>query len=73
VARLPTGRKWGVCEARVTRIRNLHGWTKATRALTWDRCVLEGNPSLVLEGMIIGAYAIGLQGYIYVRNEYPLR
>jgi NADH-quinone oxidoreductase subunit F len=38
-----------------------------------DRAVLEGNPHSVLEGMIIGAYAIGSNhGYIYVRNEYPL-
>ncbi len=38
-----------------------------------DRAVLEGTPHSVLEGMIIGAYAIGSnQGYIYVRNEYPL-
>jgi NADH-quinone oxidoreductase subunit F len=38
-----------------------------------DRCVLEGNPHLVLEGMMIGAMAVGAQkGYVYVRNEYPL-
>lgn len=38
-----------------------------------DRSLLEGNPHSVLEGMLIGAYAIGShQGYIYVRNEYPL-
>ncbi len=41
-----------------------------------DRSVMEGNPHLVIEGMIIGAYAIGHpgkpHGYIYVRNEYPL-
>ncbi|MDA8123783.1 MAG: 4Fe-4S binding protein [Deltaproteobacteria bacterium] len=38
-----------------------------------DRSLLEGNPHLVLEGMIIGAYAIGSsEGYIYARNEYPL-
>ncbi len=38
-----------------------------------DRSLLEGNPHSVLEGMIIGAYAIGShQGYIYVRHEYPL-
>ncbi|MBN2468083.1 MAG: NADH-quinone oxidoreductase subunit NuoF [Deltaproteobacteria bacterium] len=38
-----------------------------------DRALLEGSPHSVLEGMIIGAYAIGCgQGYIYVRNEYPL-
>lgn len=38
-----------------------------------DRSLLEGNPHLVIEGMAIGAYAIGVkEGYIYVRNEYPL-
>jgi len=38
-----------------------------------DRSLLEGNPHAVLEGMTIGAYAIGSSdGYIYVRNEYPL-
>jgi NADH-quinone oxidoreductase subunit F len=38
-----------------------------------DRCLLEGNPHSVIEGMIIGARAIGAtHGYIYVRNEYPL-
>jgi len=38
-----------------------------------DRSILEGNPHLVLEGMIIGAYAIGSsEGYVYVRNEYPM-
>jgi len=37
-----------------------------------DRAVLEGNPHSVLEGLIIGAYAIGAsKGYIYVRQEYP--
>lgn len=38
-----------------------------------DRSLLEGNPHRVLEGMIIGAFAIGAgEGYIYVRDEYPL-
>ncbi len=38
-----------------------------------DRSLLEGNPHSVMEGMLIGAYAIGAShGYIYVRNEYPL-
>ncbi|MGD0779734.1 MAG: NuoF family protein [Dehalococcoidales bacterium] len=38
-----------------------------------DRSLVEGNPHSVLEGMIIGAYAIGShEGYIYIRNEYPL-
>jgi len=38
-----------------------------------DRAVLEGNPHSILEGLIIGAYAIGChEGYMYVRQEYPL-
>jgi NADH:ubiquinone oxidoreductase subunit F (NADH-binding)/(2Fe-2S) ferredoxin len=38
-----------------------------------DRSLMEGNPHSIVEGMIIGAYAIGAhQGYIYIRNEYPL-
>jgi NADH-quinone oxidoreductase subunit F len=38
-----------------------------------DRSLLEGNPHSIIEGMIIGAMAIGSsQGYVYVRNEYPL-
>ena len=38
-----------------------------------DRAMLEGDPHAVLEGMLIGAYAIGASyGYIYVREEYPI-
>ncbi|MFZ2472332.1 MAG: NADH-ubiquinone oxidoreductase-F iron-sulfur binding region domain-containing protein [Methanothrix sp.] len=38
-----------------------------------DRALMEGNPHSVLEGLIIGAYAVGSHtGYIYVRMEYPL-
>jgi NADH-quinone oxidoreductase subunit F len=38
-----------------------------------DRALLEGNPHSVLEGLAIGAYAIGAkEGYVYVRQEYPL-
>ncbi len=38
-----------------------------------DRALLEGNPHSVLEGLIIGGYTIGArEGYIYVRQEYPL-
>ncbi len=38
-----------------------------------DRSLLEGNPHAVLEGLTIGAYAVGAhEGYIYVRQEYPL-
>ena len=38
-----------------------------------DRALLEGDPHAVLEGLLIGAYAIGAsEGYIYIRAEYPL-
>jgi len=69
-----TGRKWSYC-------RNAQQKTKyvicnadeGDPGAYMDRSVLEGNPHAVLEGMIIGAYAIGShQGFIYVRNEYPL-
>ena len=38
-----------------------------------DRSLMEGDPHSVIEGMIIGAYAIGAhQGFVYVRDEYPI-
>ncbi len=38
-----------------------------------DRSIIEGNPHSVIEGMVIGAYAIGSgKGYVYIRAEYPL-
>ena len=38
-----------------------------------DRSVVEGNPHAVIEGMLIGAYAIAAPyGYVYIRAEYPL-
>ncbi len=38
-----------------------------------DRSALEGDPFIIIEGMTIGAFAVGAsQGYIYVRAEYPL-
>jgi NADH-quinone oxidoreductase subunit F len=38
-----------------------------------NRALMEGNPHSILEGLIIGAYAIGAhEGFIYVRQEYPL-
>ena len=38
-----------------------------------DRSVLEGDPHAIIEGMLIGAYAIGAnEGYVYCRAEYPL-
>ncbi|MFC1846657.1 NADH-ubiquinone oxidoreductase-F iron-sulfur binding region domain-containing protein [Chloroflexota bacterium] len=70
----PTGRKWTECrEAPGDEKYVICNADEGDPGAYMDRCVLEGNPYLVLEGMMIGAYAIGAQkGYIYVRNEYPL-
>jgi NADH-quinone oxidoreductase subunit F len=73
-AGFPTGSKW-------ESTRKAHGEVKYVMANAdegdpgayMDRSLVEGNPHSVLEGMIIGAYAIGSkQGFIYVRNEYPM-
>ena len=70
----PTGIKWETT-------RNAPGETKyvivnadeGDPGAYMDRSLLEGNPHSVLEGLIIGAYAIGSsQGFVYVRQEYPL-
>jgi NADH:ubiquinone oxidoreductase subunit F (NADH-binding)/(2Fe-2S) ferredoxin/NAD-dependent dihydropyrimidine dehydrogenase PreA subunit len=70
----PTGRKWEECrEAPGDEKYVICNADEGDPGAYMDRCVLEGNPYLVLEGMMIGAYAIGAtKGYIYVRNEYPL-
>lgn len=70
----PAGLKWEQC-------RNAPGDVKyvicnadeGDPGAYMDRSLLEGNPHSVLEGMIIGAFAIGShEGYIFVRHEYPL-
>jgi len=70
----PTGRKWQSClesEADIKYV--ICNADEGDPGAFQDRALLEGNPHSVLEGMVIGAYAIGShQGYIYVRNEYPL-
>jgi NADH-quinone oxidoreductase subunit F len=73
-AGFPTGTKWGFA-------RRAEGQPKyiicnadeGDPGAFMDRAVLEGDPHAVLEGMLIGAYAIGAEfGYIYVREEYPI-
>jgi NADH:ubiquinone oxidoreductase subunit F (NADH-binding)/(2Fe-2S) ferredoxin len=70
----PTGRKWESCrKAKGDRKFVVCNADEGDPGAYMDRSVLEGDPHSVLEGMIIGAYAIGAhEGYIYVRNEYPL-
>jgi NADH:ubiquinone oxidoreductase subunit F (NADH-binding)/(2Fe-2S) ferredoxin/NAD-dependent dihydropyrimidine dehydrogenase PreA subunit len=70
----PTGKKWQSClDAKADIKYVICNADEGDPGAFQDRAILEGNPHSVLEGMIIGAYAIGSrQGYIYVRNEYPL-
>ncbi len=70
----PTGRKWRSCrDAEGSPKYVICNGDEGDPGAFMDRAVMEGNPHVVLEGMVIGAYAIGSsQGYIYVRNEYPL-
>ncbi|MBW2330689.1 MAG: NAD(P)H-dependent oxidoreductase subunit E [Deltaproteobacteria bacterium] len=70
----PTGIKWETCRKAHGDIRYaMCNADEGDPGAYMDRSLLEGNPHSVLEGMIIGAYAIGSnQGFVYVRNEYPL-
>ena len=70
----PTGRKWeGARNAPDETKYVIVNADEGDPGAYMDRSILEGNPHSVLEGLIIGAYAIGTrEGYIYVRQEYPL-
>ena len=70
----PAGRKWEQCRAAPGEERYvICNADEGDPGAYMDRGLLEGNPHCVLEGMLIGAYAIGArQGFFYVRNEYPL-
>ncbi|MBA7523685.1 Ion-translocating oxidoreductase complex subunit C [subsurface metagenome] len=70
----PTGRKWESCRKAEGDIKYvIINADEGDPGAYMDRSILEGNPHSVLEGAIIGAYAIGANnGYIYVRMEYPL-
>jgi len=73
-AGFPTGKKWQFCrEARGDEKYLICNADEGDPGAFMDRALLESDPHSVLEGMLIGAYAIGTQtGYIYVRSEYPL-
>jgi NADH-quinone oxidoreductase subunit F len=70
----PTGRKWRSCvNAPGDERYIICNADEGDPGAFMDCSILEGNPHAVIEGMLIGAYAIGAnKGYIYVRNEYPL-
>jgi NADH-quinone oxidoreductase subunit F len=70
----PTGRKWRVLREAPGEPKYLIcNGSEGDPGAFLDRAVMEGDPHAILEGMIIGAYAIGAsQGHIYVGHEYPL-
>lgn len=70
----PTGKKWRTCRnVPADRRFILCNADEGDPGAYMDRSVLEGDPHSVIEGMIIGAFAIGSsEGYVYVRGEYPL-
>jgi len=70
----PTGKKWEFTRLNenATKYVICNG-DEGDPGAFMDRCVMEGNPHAVLEGMIIAAKAVNAtEGYIYVRMEYPL-
>ncbi len=73
-AGFPTGRKWAACRAQAERERYIIcNADEGDPGAFMDRTILESDPHAVIEGMIIGAVAIGARrGYVYVRAEYPL-
>ncbi len=73
-AGFPTGIKWRFAKDQVNDTKYiLCNADEGDPGAFMDRSVLEGDPHSLIEGMAIGAYAIGAhQGYVYVRAEYPL-
>jgi len=70
----PAGKKWRSCREAKGDVRYLVcNGDEGDPGAFMDRSIMEGDPHSVIEGMIIAAFAIGChQGYLYVRNEYPL-
>lgn len=73
-AGFPAGRKWGLTRQVPSDIKYMVcNADEGDPGAFMNRRVLEGDPHSVIEGMIIGAYAVGASyGYIYCRAEYPL-
>jgi len=69
-----TGLKWEITSKSSAKIKYLVcNCDEGDPGAYMDRSLLEGNPHSVIEGMLIGAYAVGAkEGFIYVRDEYPL-
>ncbi|MFO7715252.1 NADH-ubiquinone oxidoreductase-F iron-sulfur binding region domain-containing protein [Desulfosarcina sp.] len=69
----PTGIKWATCAKHDGDRSIICNADEGDPGAYMDRSILEGDPHSVIEGMLIAGVAIGSSnGYIYVRNEYPL-
>jgi len=73
-AGFPTGKKWEICRAQPGNEKYIIcNADEGDPGAFMDRSIVESDPHAVLEGMLIGARAIGAShGFIYIRNEYPL-
>ncbi|MCK4674073.1 NADH-quinone oxidoreductase subunit NuoF [candidate division WOR-3 bacterium] len=73
-AGFPTGSKWELCRKTRSAMKYIVcNGDEGDPGAFMDRSVLEADPHAVIEGMVIGARAIGAhKGFIYVRKEYPL-
>jgi len=73
-AGFPTGVKWeGALKQPVEDKYVVANGDEGDPGAFMDRALMEGDPHAVIEGLIIGGYAIGAHnGILYVRNEYPL-
>jgi len=73
-AGFPTGVKWGFARQSPSRPKYvICNADEGDPGAFMDRAILEGDPHAIVEGMLIGAYAMGSEyGYIYVREEYPI-
>ncbi len=73
-AGFPTGIKWEICSKAASEQKYfICNADEGDPGAFMDRSIIEGNPHSVIEGMIIGGYAIGAsRGYIYIRAEYPV-
>jgi NADH:ubiquinone oxidoreductase subunit F (NADH-binding)/(2Fe-2S) ferredoxin len=72
-AGFPTARKWETALKQVSDVKYMVcNADEGDPGAFMDRSILEGDPHALLEGLIIGAFAIGArQAYVYVRSEYP--
>ena len=73
-AGFPTGVKWELCRSAQGDGKNIIcNADEGDPGAYMDRSILEGDPHSIIEGMLIGGFAVGARhGYIYVREEYPL-